>query len=305
MSNEPPLSSRRGIAFATSAGAAFGTLSIFAKLAYDAGATALPLLAFRFAFATVLLTLFHLITSRPILVGRRNAIRLLLLGGLGYGFEAALFFLALETAPAGVVGLIFYSYPLWTNVLGLATGLERFRGRVLIALALGTTGVASIFTVSGTDLAGPILALGAALAVAVYLLLAQVVMRGIPAPASALWTGAGAALTVGTVAAVTGWDLPAGALVPAGALGLASAVAFALLYAAIARIGSARSAIANMVEPVTTLLLAAIILGEDLTLRIAVGAVLVVSALPVLARAQAHDDRMNEGRVTPESTPLP
>jgi drug/metabolite transporter (DMT)-like permease len=294
MRNEHRSSGRSGIALAAAGGVAFGTLSIFAKLAYGAGATALPLLAFRFAVATVMLAFLHLVTRRPLALGRRDTLRLLVLGGLGYGFEAALFFLALEHAPAGVIGLIFYSYPLWTYVLGLATGLERFRWRVLAALVLGTAGVASIFTVTGTGLAGPLLALGAALSVAVYLLLAQVVMRGIPALTSALWTGTGAAITVGAVAVAAGWNFPTGALVPAGALGVASGVAFALLYAAIARIGSARSSIANMVEPVTTLALAWIILGENLTLRIAVGAVLVVSALPILAAAQSRDERSRD-----------
>jgi drug/metabolite transporter (DMT)-like permease len=66
-------------------------------------------------------------------------------------------------------------------------------------------------------------------------------------------------------------------------LGLASAIAFVALYGAIARLGSSRSAIAAMLEPVTTVLLAAWLLNEALSWRIAAGAALVVSALPVLA----------------------
>lgn len=290
MSDESRSANKTGIALAASAAVAFGTLSIFAKLAYDSGASALSLLASRFSIATALLGGFHIITGRSMMLDRRDIVRLLLLGGFGYGFEAALFFLALEHAPAGVVGLIFYSYPLWTNILGIATGLERFSIRVLIALGLGTAGVASIFAVSESGLTGPLLALAAAGAVAVYLLMAQVVMRDIPASASALWTGAGAAVTVSIVALATGWDLPLEALPHAGALGFASAIAFALLYAAIARIGSARSSIANMVEPLTTVLLAWIVLGEEIGIRIAIGAAFVVSALPILATAQSRDE---------------
>lgn len=301
MGDEPRSANKTGIALAASAAVAFGTLSILAKLAYEEGASALPLLACRFAFATLLLFAFHVATRRPLLTRPRDIVRLLLLGGLGYGFEAALFFLALEHAPAGVVGLIFYSYPVWTNILGVATGLERFSPRVLLALILGTVGVASIFSVSESGIKGPLLALAAAVAVSVYLLCAQVVMRGIPAPLSAMWTGAGAAVTVGIAAVVSGWDLPVDALPHAGALGAASAVAFGLLYAAIARIGSARSSIANMVEPITTVLLAWVILGEELSLRIALGAALVVSALPVLATAQS-DDPLRAEEIEPATT---
>jgi drug/metabolite transporter (DMT)-like permease len=66
-------------------------------------------------------------------------------------------------------------------------------------------------------------------------------------------------------------------------------VAFALLYEAVTRIGSARSAIAAMLEPVTTILLAAILLGEDLSTRILIGAALIVSVLPLLAASGHHD----------------
>lgn len=275
-----------GIVLAVVAAISFGTLGIFGKLGYEAGARPFSLLAVRFAIATALLIAFHSATRRPILVSRAAIVRLLLLGGLGYGLEASLFFLALDNAPAGVVGLIFYSYPMWTYVLGFVTRLEPFRGRVLIALVLGTAGVTSIFTIDVGGLLGPLLALGAALAVAVYMLLAQIVLRDVTPSASALWTGAGAAVSVGLAALVTRQGLPVAAIGPATALGAATAFSFLLLYAAIARIGSARSAIANMVEPITTVALAAIFLGETITLRIALGAALVISALPVLVSSR-------------------
>lgn len=280
----------RGIGLAVGSGVSFGTLAIVAKLAYDEGADSLPLLGARFALATLLIAIFCLTTGRRLWPGRHGAVKLLLLGGFGYGFEASLFFLALEHAPAGVVGLIFYSFPIWTNIIGIATGLERPSVRVLIALIVGTVGVASIFAVSGAGLLGPLLALAAAVVVAVYLILSQIVLRKQDAPTTALWTSAGAAITVGTVALVGRGELPGDALPHASALAFASAVAFLLLYAAIKRIGSARSAIANMVEPITTVLLAALILGEDLTLRIGIGAALVISALPILVSAEARRD---------------
>jgi drug/metabolite transporter (DMT)-like permease len=289
MRDEPRSTNITGIALAASSAVVFGTISIFAKLGYEAGASALSLLASRFAIATVLLSLFHLGTRRPIAIGRRNIVRLLLIGGLGYGTEAALFFIALEHAPAGVVGLIFYSFPMWTNLLGIVTGLERFSPRVLVALLLATIGVASIFSVSESGIVGPLLALAAAVAVAIYLLLAQIVMRDIPPSSSALWTGAGAAVTVGIAAVASGWNLPAEALPEAGALGFASAFAFVLLYGAIALIGSARASIANMVEPLTTVLLAWLVLGEEISIRIAIGAAFVVSALPILATAHERE----------------
>ena len=275
-----------GIGLAAFSAVCFGTLAISAKYAYDDGAGPLPLLAVRFSIATVLLLAFHLVTKRKVLIGRRSIVKLVLMGALGYGLEATLFFFALERAPAGVVGLVFYSYPLWVTLLGFATKIEPFRARTLTALVMGTVGVSLVFSLPHTALSGPVLALMAAVFVAIYMVLMQVVLKDVdPAPA-ALWTTVGAAAGTGVAAAVARQPLPSAALVPAVGLGLASAIAFVALYAGIVRIGSARASVAAMLEPITTLALAAIFLSEGLTARVLMGAALVVAALPVLATSK-------------------
>lgn len=277
-----------GIGLAAGAAISFGTLAISAKLAYRAGAEAVPLLGVRFAIAALLLAAVAAVT-RPKPPRRRAVAGLLALGAIGYAFESALFFAALERAPAGVVGIVFYSFPLMTGAAAVVLGLERLRASLVAALVLGSAGVAVVFSVSATGLAGPLLALAAAAAVAVYMLVAQVVTRGVDPVASGALTAAGAAAVLLAVAAASGTGVPAAALPWAGALGLATAVAFTLLYAAIARIGSARTAIAAMLEPVTTVALAAATLGERITTRVLIGAVLVVSALPMLAATKPEE----------------
>lgn len=272
-----------GIALAASSAVAFGTLAISAKFAYEVGAGFIPLLATRFAIATVLLAVFHVATRRSLAIGTSKIAKLLMLGGFGYAFEAALFFAALERAPAGVIGLVFYSYPLWTTLIGFATRLEPFRSRTVLALTLGSIGVALVFSLPGSGLVGPLLALGAAVAVAIYFVLMQVVMRNEHASEAAFWTTLGGAVALFPASLIARQPLPSDALVPAAGLGLASAVAFVASYAAVNRIGAARTAIAAMLEPVTTLVLAAAFLSEEIGVRVLVGAVLVVSALPLLA----------------------
>ena len=275
---------------AAAAGASFGTVAIFAKLAFDDGADPLPVLAVRFGLTSAFLVAFHLATRRSLALPRSVALRLLALGALGYAFEASLFFYALEFAPAGVVTLIFYSYPLWTTVFSIATRLERFDLRVAIALLLGTAGVAMIFSLDGGDARGPLLACAAAIAVAVYFLFAQIITKGVAPVASATWTSLGAAIALGTVLPFVDWSFPAEAFAPTFGLAVATTFAFVVLYAAIARVGSARVAIASMFEPVTTVALAAIFLEEDITIRIAIGAVLVIAALPILVTSSKKAD---------------
>jgi len=272
-----------GIALAAMSAVAFGTLAVFAKLAYRNGATAIPLLAVRFSVAASLLMVFNRVSGRPLAIDRGHSLRLLALGGIGYAFEAALFFAALNHAPAAVVGLIFYSYPLWTSIGAIATRLEPFHPRLLIALAVGTAGVLLIFSLPSEGLIGPGLALAAAFAVTIYYLFAQVLGREVPALAAATYTTVGAAITLTLASLVIRQSLPWAAWPYAFGLGFVTAVAFVCFYGALARIGSAKTSITHMLEPVTTVILAALILGDDISSRVAIGAALIVAALPILA----------------------
>ena len=272
-----------GIGLAMFGAVAFGTLAIVAKHAYEQGAQAVPLLAVRFAVTALLLVGYQLVLRRQLWLGAAKVGKLVLLGAVGYGVEATLFFLALERAPAGVVGLVFYSYPLWTTLMAIALRMERFEPRLAAALLLGSIGVASIFSLTGTPLAGPLLALGAAVMVAIFYIGAQAFSEGTTPSTAATWTATGAALALGTLTTILGEGLPREALGSAAGLGVATAVAFIATYAAIALIGSSRTAIANLLELVTTIALATILLGEALTARIVFGATLVLIAIPILA----------------------
>jgi drug/metabolite transporter (DMT)-like permease len=273
----------RGIALASLSAVCFGTLPIFAKYAYQDGADPLALLAARFITSTILLAVFAAITKRPVALPHPRALRIFLLGAIGYASESALFFAALTRAPAAVVSLVFYSYPLWTNIGGFATGLEKFQARSLVALGLAGTGIALIFSLPDTPLAGLLLALASALAVTVYYLFAQVFVRKVDPLPAAIHTAAGAGLSLTVASLATGERLPAAAFPEAAGLGSVTAVAFVCLYAALAAIGSAKTATTHMLEPVTTVLLAAVLLGDEISGRVAVGAALIVSALPILA----------------------
>ena len=162
-----------GIALAATSAVAFGTLAIFAKLAYRHDAAVVPLLAARFSIAALLLLLgFNRLSGRSLHLDSGQAIRLMLLGGVGYAFESALYFAALGHASAAVVGLIFYSYPLWTSPGAIATKLEVFHIRMFVALVVGAASILLIFSLPDEGLVGPLLALAAAFAVTVYYLFA-------------------------------------------------------------------------------------------------------------------------------------
>jgi drug/metabolite transporter (DMT)-like permease len=280
-----------GLGFAVASAIAFGTLAIFAKIAYGVRADPFPVLALRFVLTALILGGYLLATRRWVELDPGRIVRLLLLGGIGYGLQSSLYFLALDHAPAGTVAFIFYSYPVWTTVLALAARLERFTWRLIVPLTLAIGGVGMIFSFPGRGgLAGPILALLSAIAVAAYFVLAQMIAAGVPAAMSALWTAAGAGLSLTATWLVGGGALPVKAVVPVGALALATVAGFVCLFAAIERVGSARASIASTVEPVTTAILAAAFLGEILTARVVAGGALMLVAIPILAASPRPGD---------------
>lgn len=278
-----------GLLFASLSAVAFGTVAPLVKVGYNAGADPFPLLSVRFIVAALLLVIGYRAAGRSLALGTVDAVRLLLLGAVGYAVEASLFFAALERAPAGLVTLVFYSYPLLTTALAFGFRLERFHVATVVALILGSTGVLSLFSVEGVDVSGLLLASGAAAAVAVYFTVAGIVARGIEPAAGAAWTAIGAALATGVAWLVTGQSFPSDAWLAGGSLGAVTAVAFLALYAAIGLIGPSRTTVAQMLEPVVTVTIAAVFLGERVTLRIIIGAVLIVSALPILAKSTRRE----------------
>ncbi|MGH2752826.1 MAG: DMT family transporter [Actinomycetota bacterium] len=268
---------------AVASAAAFGTVAILAKNGYDEGADPLPLLGYRFVVASLLLLCLAAALRRSIVPSRDVVLKLLLLGGIGFAVESTLFFIALDRAPAGIVSLVFFSFPVLTALISWALRLEPITRRTLVALALGTVGVMSIFSVRHVSLDGPLLSLAAAVAVAIYFTGTGIVIKGQDPIVGAIWTAVGAAVTVLSASYLLGQDFPIEALPSAIALGVVTAIAFVAMYVAISLIGPSKTAVAQMLEPVVTVVLGVLILDEVVTFRIAVGAALIVAALPILA----------------------
>lgn len=78
----------------------FGTMVIFAKIAYARGATVSTLLAIRFNLAGMLIWLIILIVRQPVKVSPSEIKPLVLLSLLGYGGGSTFYFLSLKLLPA-------------------------------------------------------------------------------------------------------------------------------------------------------------------------------------------------------------
>src|SRR6478735_7428243 len=89
-----------GVLWLLASAAGFGSMAIFAKLAYSGGLNLPTLLATRFGLAAVLM--WGLLAGRRLSprVPPRTLLGLLLMGGIGYVGQSFSFFTALQTIPA-------------------------------------------------------------------------------------------------------------------------------------------------------------------------------------------------------------
>ncbi|MEO8924777.1 MAG: DMT family transporter [Caldimonas sp.] len=286
---------RRGLLLATLGAIAFSGKAIIVKLAYRYGVDAVTLIMYRMLFA---LPFFLVLTwwagrGQPALTWR-DARAALGLGFCGYYLSSFLDFAGLRYISASLERLILYLNP--TLVLGLSVFL--FKRRVtrgqIAALAVSYAGVLCVFvkelTLQGSNVPlGATLVLGSAVSYAVYLTYSGQEVRRIGAlRLTGLATTVACVICIAQFFVLRPWH--AMAVAPQViwlSLLNATACTFApvlMVMMAIERIGTSLTALTGTIGPVSTILLAVLILGEPFTVWVAAGTVLVITGIWLLTK---------------------
>ncbi len=266
-------------------------MPIFARFAYASGVSPITLLFLRFAFAAPVM--LGLVALRRVQLPRGAALLALIgLGGVIYVVQALCYFTALTRAPASLVALILYLYPILVALGAVIVYGERFTLAKAIALVLALGGAALMigFETGGTA-AGVILAMAAAAIYAVYILTGTKVMRTVPALAAAAVVICSTGVVYGGLAAIRGPVWPGNPVgwLSVAALALVSTVApIAMFFAGLERVGPTSASILSTFEPAVAVALSALLLGEALTPAKVAGGALVLGAVLVTARAGAR-----------------
>ncbi|MGH9262440.1 MAG: DMT family transporter [Acidimicrobiales bacterium] len=294
-----------GVLLIAISAAAFGAMAIFARVAYDSGADVLTVLALRFVLAAAVLHVVVRVQRRPLPRGR-TLLALAALGGIGYVGQSSSYFTALTLAPAGVVALLLYLYPAFVTILAVITGRERWTRPRVLALALAMAGTALTIGAGGGNgsprsglVLGMLLGVAAAVIYAGYILLSErPTARGGALPSSTVITSS-AAVVLGVPAVLAGPELPTGLVGWGAVAGIAlvsTVVAIVAFFAGLARLGPSNAATLSTLEPVVTVVLAALFLAESFTAIQGVGAALILAAVVLLVR---------QGDTPPDLRPSP
>ncbi len=293
-----------GYGMVTAAALLFALNGTVSKVVLSSGIGSLELTQVRATGALVGFAALLALVARPSLrVTRRELPFLVLFGIAGVAMVQWLYFVSIARLPIGAALLIQYLAPILIALWAWAVLHERVRRRIWAALVLALAGLSLVVEVwSGISLdgLGIAAALAAAVAYAVYVLMAEQAV-GRREPASLLCYGFGfAALFWALVQPL--WRFPAARLdddvsllgrladhsAPVWSLLLfvvvvGTMVTFLLVTAALRHISATRVAIIAMLEPVAAALVAYAWLGESFGAQQLAGGAIVLAGI-VLAQ---------------------
>jgi drug/metabolite transporter (DMT)-like permease len=292
----------RGALLVALSASAFGAMAIFGRYAYAGGADVLGLLTLRFLIGGVLLA--AIARRRGIAWPRGRTLGgIVAMGALGYVGQSVCYFVALQHAQASLVALLLYLYPAFVTVLAalwLGERLTLVKGAALV-LCLG--GSALMVGGGHGEPIGIALALAAAVVYSLYIVAGARMTRDVdPLATTAVVCLSAAAVfcTVSIARTLSG----APPHFPTTQLSWAALIAIALIstvtamlafFAGLTRLGAAKTSMLSTLEPVVTVLLAAILLGERLAPLQWAGGVAVLAAVLWLVRAGGgpHDEAVS------------
>jgi drug/metabolite transporter (DMT)-like permease len=295
---------RVGPALCLASAVFFGAMPIFGRFAYGAGVSPGTLLLVRFSLAAALLTI--LLLARPglrriernadpsVRPGRSTMSRggtaavAFGLGAVAYAGQAGLYFSALQRLDASMLSLILYTYPVMVTLAAVLLGRDRLNRWRSLALLAACIGILLVLLGTGTmrlQPVGALLAFGSAVVYTTYILVSDTVVHRLAPVALAALVMTGATTTLGVQALFTGADLTfgwRGWLWLACIAVVSTVLATLAFFAGLRRIGASSAAILSTLEPVVTTTLAALTLGESLSLVQIFGGILVLSSAAIL-----------------------
>ena len=283
-----------GLLLTVIAAVAFSAKAIFVKLAYRYHVDAVTLLMLRMAFA---LPFFIAIAWREekravMRLSGRQIAALIGLGMIGYYLAALFDFIGLQYISAGLERMVLFAYPTLTVMLGLVLFGQKPPRYAPLALLLSYAGIAlavahEVRLSEGHVALGTALVFASAMAYALYLvgsghMIGQLGTARFTAHAmvvSALAVIAQFLLTRDTALLVQPLPVYVLALVMAV---ISTVLPAFLMSAGIRRIGAGTAAMAASVGPVSTIVLAALILGEPITVLQLAGLLLVLAGVGLI-----------------------
>jgi drug/metabolite transporter (DMT)-like permease len=270
----------------------FSTIEVAAKLMQSGGGIAgqypLWLAALRFIIAGLVLTAPAVQGLRGKIFTRRDAAALAGLGLLGVTLMSSLYHLSITFLPANVAALVFSCNPVFVVLFAPLVLPEKITARKLAAVALCLTGIVLLSRdrADGVSTSGLLLMLAAIIIFAMYTVLFKKMTPRYGALPVTAFAGLAGGLCILPLA-LSFESFPLATYGAADWLGIAylaligTALAYFLFIYGIGRVEAGTGSMVFFLKPFLAALFAWMILGEELTLPMILGAAFILGGMGV------------------------
>lgn len=282
-----------GFIYVTLSAFMYATMPILGKYAYSSGLKPDQVIFLRYGFAFLILAAYLLIVKKTLPLSRSP---LVWLQGSIFIMGSLFYFFALRLLPVSLITIILFSYPALVSLLSMVIYREKLGAGHFAAVVLAIAGTGLVGGLAPMNLhispTGILMAAATAVCYTVFCLLGQKTTDG----SSTLSLTASISFA-GIVIILLFFHSP-GFLFRLNltqvliglALGLVDTVLAVSFYLkGIQMIGAARASLVSILEPVLTVMLAVLVLHEDLTLLQLTGALLVLASMFMAVKGSRHD----------------
>lgn len=293
----------KGFVYGMIASSTFGLIPLFTLPMMGEGLTTDSILTYRMFLACLLVALLMWVRRVSLRTNLRELRWFAFLGFFYYG-SAALLFQGYHTMSSGMATTLHFLYPIGTTLIMAIVFRQRTSIYTVVAIALGLSGVALLSLRGGvgqtTSVVGVLLVLLSGFSYAIYLVTVNNVRRlremdnlkltfyaiffsGVFFLADSLLTGGLQPIPSRGVMV----NLLLLALLPTLISNLA-------LVRAIKSIGSTLTSVLGAMEPLTAIVIGVLVLGEQVTLVMLTGMLLIVSAVTIIVLSPLLDSNIAE-----------
>jgi len=291
--------SKAGIAQTVAMGRLLGLLAAvvlglnttFARLAYDAGSNPVTVLGGRYLACVLTIGIAVILLGRSTVIPRGSRLSMLRVTAIWF-LGPTCYLSSVAFIPVGLAAMLLYTFPLIVAAISHFQEGTRLGPVRVAAFLLAFTGLVIALSPALADLdwRGIALASVAAVTTAVTLILSRRLVSELGVFTFTMYMSAGSVILItGVILLAGGIALPQNSIGWTGLSGAAFGFGVGILamFTAIKHVGSVATAMLLNIEPLISILAAAIVLGERLTMLQFTGGIMVVTALILSTRESA------------------
>ncbi|MBI9106742.1 MAG: EamA family transporter [Spirochaetales bacterium] len=276
---------------------AFGSIAVISRIAITQGGDETSIMIIRFAIVSLFFTGYLRLRGISWRVNRKQLAGLLFLGFICYGNVALMMFLAMKYISPALGSLILYTYPAMVMAGSVLFLGESFSRRKLASLIISLTGCAVVLwgPLGHLDLRGVLLAFLVAVFYSIYIIGSRKMLSDIPPAKVSAWMAVCCLVYFTIYGAFTGSldiSFSTANLISAAVLAVwCTIIGFVAFLSGLKVVGAQNAAVISTIEPLYTILLAWLVIGDKLSGKQVIGGLIIMSGvlilnLPVKIRAK-------------------